>query len=81
MLFILVKFLSKEYLGLFIIYLHYYTVMESDKVGHTKSKILDDIEYWYKKMERFEKTNNPEGMKVAKMMIDKYLDSYNDTEI
>lgn len=55
--------------------------MDADKVSHTKSKILDDIEYWYKKMERFEKTNNPQGMKVAKMMIDKYLDAYNNAEI
>ena len=55
--------------------------MEADKVSHTKSKILDDIEYWYKKLEQFEKTKNQEGMKVAKLMIDKYLDSYNDTEI
>ena len=55
--------------------------MESDKVSHTKSKILDDLEYWYKKLERFEKTNNKEGIKVAKLMIDKYLDSYNDAII
>jgi hypothetical protein len=55
--------------------------MECDKQGHTKSEILEDLEYWRKKKEHFEKTNNKEGIKVAKLLLDKYLDSYNDAII
>lgn len=55
--------------------------MESDKQGHTKSEILEDLEYWRKKKEHFEKTKNENGVKIAKLLIDKYLDSYNDAMI
>jgi hypothetical protein len=55
--------------------------MEADKQGHTKSEILEDLEYWRKKKEHFEKTDNAGGLKVAKLLIDKYLDSYNDALI
>jgi hypothetical protein len=35
------------------------------------------LEYWRKKLAHFEKTGNKEGVKVAKLLIDKYLDAYN----
>lgn len=52
--------------------------MESDKVSHTKAEILGDLEYWRKKLSHFEKTNNTNGIKVAKLLINKYLDAYNE---
>jgi hypothetical protein len=55
--------------------------MESDKVSHTKAEILEDLEYWRKKLIHFEKTDNKQGIKVAKLLINKYLDAYNDTII
>jgi hypothetical protein len=55
--------------------------MECDKVSHTKSEILEDLEYWRKKLVHFEKTNNENGIKVAKLIINKYLDAYNDAII
>ena len=55
--------------------------MECDKVGHTKKEILKDLEYWRKKLVHFEKTNNINGIKVAKLIINKYLDAYNDAII
>jgi hypothetical protein len=48
-------------------------------IYYTKEKIKKDLEYWSKKKEHFEKTNNPVGVRVAKLLIDKYLDIYNDT--
>jgi hypothetical protein len=51
--------------------------METDKISHTKSGIKQDLEYWRKKLAHFEKTGNKEGVKVAKLLIDKYLDAYN----
>lgn len=53
--------------------------MECDKQGHTKSEILEDLQYWRKKKEHFEKNGNKEGIKIAKLLIDKYLDLYNDS--
>jgi hypothetical protein len=55
--------------------------MESDKTGHTKEDILEDLEYWRKKLAHFEQTNNQNGIKVAKLIINKYLDAYNDAII
>jgi hypothetical protein len=55
--------------------------MESDKVSHTKSEILEDLEYWRKKLAHFENTKNENGIKVAKLLINKYLDAYNDAII
>jgi hypothetical protein len=55
--------------------------MESDKTGHTKEEILEDLEYWRKKLSHFKKVGNEDGIKVAKLLIDKYLDSYNNTII
>jgi hypothetical protein len=55
--------------------------MECDKVSHTKSEIKEDLEYWRKKLEHFEKTGNKEGVKVSKLLIDKYLDAYNNAII
>lgn len=55
--------------------------METDKTGHTKSEIKDDLEYWRKKKEHFETIGNKQGIKVAKLLIDKYLDAYNDAII
>ncbi len=52
--------------------------MDCDRVGHTKSEIKEDLEYWRKKLAHFEKTGNKEGMKVAKLLLNKYLDAYND---
>lgn len=55
--------------------------MECDKASHTKSEIKEDLEYWRKKLEHFQKTENKEGIKVAKLLIDKYLDAYNNAII
>jgi hypothetical protein len=55
--------------------------MQTDKTGHTKEEILEDLEYWRKKLEHFTKTDNKDGIKVAKLLIDKYLDSYNNAII
>lgn len=55
--------------------------MSDNKQRYTKSEILEDLEYWRKKKEHFEKTNNKAGVRVANLMIDKYLDSYNDAII
>ena len=52
--------------------------MDSDKASHTKSEIKEDLEYWRKKLAHFEKTGNKEGIKVAKLLINKYLDAYNE---
>ena len=58
-----------------------YNNMNCDKVGHTKSEILEDLEYWRKKLAHFEKNKNINGIKVAKLLIDKYLDAYNNAII
>lgn len=55
--------------------------MECDKVSHTKTEILEDLEYWRKKLAHFEKTGNTNGIRVAKLLINKYLDAYNDAII
>ena len=55
--------------------------MSDNKPIYTKSELLEDLEYWRKKKEHFEKTNNKAGVRVANLMIDKYLDSYNDAII
>jgi hypothetical protein len=55
--------------------------MESDKTGHTKEDILEDLEYWRKKLVHFEKVGNKEGIKVAKLLLNKYLDAYNNAII
>jgi hypothetical protein len=55
--------------------------MECDKVSHTKAEILEDLEYWRKKLDHFQKTNNINGIKVAKLIINKYLDAYNEAII
>ena len=55
--------------------------MECDKVSHTKAEILEDLEYWRKKLDHFEKTNNTSGINVAKLIINKYLDEYNNAII
>lgn len=47
------------------------------KQSHTKSELLEDLEYWRKKKQHFENTKNEKGVKVAKLFIDKYLDEYN----
>ena len=64
-----------------MIYLTYYFVMECDKVSHTKAEILEDLEYWRKKLDHFQKTNNINGIKVAMLIINKYLDAYNEAII
>lgn len=64
-----------------MVYLTYYFYMECDKVSHTKTEILEDLEYWRKKLIHFEKNNNENGIKVAKLIINKYLDAYNETII
>ena len=51
--------------------------MEFDKTGHTKSEIMEDLEYWRKKKKHYEMTGNKEGIRVSKLLIDKYLDAYN----
>lgn len=56
--------------------------MDADStISYTKEQIKKDLEYWRKKKEHFEKTNNKAGVRVANLMIDKYLDSYNDAII
>ena len=55
--------------------------MSDNKQRYTKSELLEDLEYWSKKKEHFEKTNNKAGTRVANLMIDKYLDSYNNAII
>lgn len=55
--------------------------MNCDKVGNTKAEILDDLKYWHKKLAHFEKSKNENGIKVAKLLIDKYLDAYNNAII
>lgn len=58
--------------------------METDKCAspsHTRDEIKGDLEYWRKKLAHFEKTGNKEGMKVAKLLLNKYLDAYNDAII
>ena len=55
--------------------------MSDNKQRYTKSELSEDLEYWRKKKEHFEKTNNKAGVRVANLMIDKYLDSYNDAII
>ncbi len=42
-----------------------------------QSELLVDLEYWREKMQHFKKTNNTAGMKVSKLMLDRYLDEYN----
>ena len=51
--------------------------MSDNKQSHTKSELLEDLEYWRKKKKHFENTKNEKGVKVAKLLIDKYLDEYN----
>ena len=51
--------------------------MSDDKQSYTKSELLEDLEYWRKKKQHFENTKNEKGVKVAKLLIDKYLDEYN----
>jgi hypothetical protein len=55
--------------------------LDADKQGHTKTEILEDLEYWRKKKQHFEKTGNKEGVKISKLLIDKYLDAYNNAII
>jgi hypothetical protein len=56
--------------------------MKTDNtISYTKEQIKKDLEYWSKKKEHFEKTNNKAGTRVANLMIDKYLDIYNDAII
>ena len=43
--------------------------------------IKQDLEYWRKKLAHFEKTKNLQGIKVCKLLLNKYLDSYNDAKI
>lgn len=73
--------MHKIFFGRFSAYLDYYSIMQSDKMGHTKSEILEDLEYWRKKLAHFEKNKNINGIKVAKLLIDKYLDAYNEAII
>lgn len=47
-------------------------------IGGSKADIANDLEYWRKKKAHFEKTRNEEGVKVAKLLINKYLDAYNE---
>lgn len=48
---------------------------------NTKERISTDLKYWQVKLAHFEKTHNREGIKVAKLMLDKYLDDYSSTAI
>ena len=50
-------------------------------MSHTKSEIKEDLEYWRNKLASFEKNGNKEGVKVAKLLLNKYLDAYNDAII
>jgi hypothetical protein len=43
----------------------------------TKEQISADLEYWRKKKEHFEQTKNEKGIRVAKLLLDRYLDKYN----
>ena len=58
--------------------------METNKanlLSDTKAELLIDLEYWRKKLAHFEKAGNKDGVKVAKLLIDKYLDAYNSAKI
>lgn len=57
------------------------STVESCKMSHTKSEIKEDLEYWRNKLASFEKNGNKEGVKVAKLLLNKYLDAYNDAII
>jgi hypothetical protein len=47
----------------------------------TKERITADLKYWRDKLAHFEKERNREGIKVAKLMLDKYLDDYSNAII
>ncbi len=42
--------------------------MESDKTGHTKEDILEDLEYWRKKLAHFEQTNNQKLLRISQAL-------------
>jgi hypothetical protein len=57
--------------------------MEADKAtltSDTRNAIKLDLEYWGKKLAHYEKTKNLQGIRVAKLFINKYLDAYNDAK-
>lgn len=57
--------------------------METSKaklLSDTKAEILIDLKYWHNKLAHFKKTGNKEGEKVAKLLLDKYLDAYNNAK-
>jgi len=58
-------------------FMHKHAFINQQEQSCEKSELLEDLEYWRGKMQHFEKTNNPDGIKVSKLMLDKYLDEYN----
>jgi hypothetical protein len=57
--------------------MHRCAFINQQKQRCEKSELLEDLEYWRGKMQHFKKTNNPDGIKVSKLILDKYLDKYN----
>ena len=57
--------------------MHQHAFINQQEQSSEKSELLEDLEYWRGKIQHFEKTNNPDGNKVSKLMLDKYLDEYN----
>ena len=39
--------------------------------------IKEDLEYWRKKKEHFEKKGDKRGVNVSNLLLDRYLDKYN----
>jgi hypothetical protein len=44
-----------------------------------RESIKKDLEYYRKKLAHYEKTKNLQGIKVCKLLLDKYLDQFNNT--
>lgn len=47
----------------------------------TRDQIKLDLEHWRAKKLHFEQTHNAKGVQVANLMLDKYLDSYNNAPV
>lgn len=47
----------------------------ANKTKSTRSEIKDDLKYWADKKAHFIKAGNKDGIKVANLMLNKYLDS------
>lgn len=59
--------------------MHQHAFINQQEQRCEKSELLEDLIYWRGKIQHFKKTNNTEGIKVSKLMLDKYLDQYNKT--